>query len=147
VAPPSDGRSSDGIGSGDEPAGADDRRARGREAEDLAAAFLEERGCEVIARNHRIRHGEVDLVCREGDVLCFVEVRSRTSAAQGGPEETVGPSKARRVVAAATDWAMRNGGLERAVRFDVIAVTFGDGAPRVEHFPAAFDASGRPGVW
>jgi putative endonuclease len=129
------------------PSGADDRGARGREAEDLAAAYLAERGVEVIARNHRVRRGEVDLVCREGDVLCFVEVRSRTSAAQGGPEETVGPLKARRVVAAATDWAVRNGGLDRAIRFDVVAVTFGDGAPRLEHFRGAFDASGRPGLW
>jgi putative endonuclease len=129
------------------PAGADDRRARGREAEDLAAAFLAGRGYEVLARNHRIRRGEVDLVCREGDLLCFVEVRSRTSEAQGGPEETVGRIKARRVVAAATDWALRNGGLDRAIRFDVVAVTFGEGPPRLEHFRAAFDADGRPGVW
>jgi putative endonuclease len=127
--------------------GGGDRRARGREAEDLAAAFLRERGFEILDRNHAIRRGEVDLVCREGDVLCFVEVRSRTSEAQGGPEETVGTRKARRVVAAATDWAMRNGGLERAIRFDVVAVSFGDGTPRIEHFRAAFDADGRPGLW
>lgn len=123
------------------------RRARGREAEDLAAAYLAERGFEILDRNHAVRRGEVDLVCREGDVLCFVEVRSRTSEAQGGPEETVGRAKARRVVAAATDWALRNGGLERAIRFDVVAVTFGDPAPRIEHFRAAFDEDGRPGLW
>lgn len=124
-----------------------ERQARGREAEDLAAAFLARQGARVLARNHRGARGEVDLVCEDGEVLCFVEVRSRTSEAQGGPEETVGTAKARRVVAAATDWAVRNGGLDRAIRFDVVAVTFGDGAPRVEHFPAAFDAQGRPGVW
>jgi putative endonuclease len=124
-----------------------ERQARGREAEDLAAAFLVRQGARVLARNHRGARGEVDLVCQDGEVLCFVEVRSRTSEAQGGPEETVGTAKARRVVAAATDWAVRNGGLDRAIRFDVVAVTFGEGAPRVEHFPAAFDAQGRPGVW
>jgi putative endonuclease len=123
------------------------RRARGREAEDLAAAYLRERGLEILDRNHSIRRGEVDLVCREGDVLCFVEVRSRTSEAQGGPAETVGRTKARRVVAAATDWALRNGGLERAIRFDVVAVTFAEPAPRIEHFRAAFDADGAPGLW
>jgi putative endonuclease len=127
--------------------GVSDRRARGREAEDLAAAFLRERGFEILARNHAIRRGEVDLVCREGDVLCFVEVRSRTSAAQGGPEETVGRRKARRVVAAATDWALRNGGLDRAIRFDVVAVTFVEPGPRIEHFRAAFDSNGAPGLW
>jgi putative endonuclease len=125
-----------------------DRRARGREAEDLAAAFLEARGLEILARNHATRRGEVDLVAREGDVLCFVEVRSRTSEAQGGPEETVSATKARRVVAAATDWAERNGGLERDIRFDVVAVTLLEGAPaRLEHFRGAFDADGRPEPW
>lgn len=102
---------------------------------------------EILARNHSVRRGEVDLVCREGEVLCFVEVRSRSSDAQGGPEETVDRRKARRVVLAATDWALRNGGVEREIRFDVVAVTFGDGTPRVAHFPGAFDADGAPGVF
>lgn len=123
------------------------RRERGRAAEDLAAAWLERRGFEVLARNHATRRGEVDLVCREGDVLCFVEVRSRSSRAQGGPEETVGRRKALRVVAAATDWAARNGGLDRAIRFDVVAVTDGPGGPEIEHFRNAFDADGNPGLW
>ncbi|HET7826492.1 MAG TPA: YraN family protein [Anaeromyxobacter sp.] len=124
-----------------------DRRARGREAEDLAAAFLRDRGFEILDRNHAIPRGEVDLVCREGEVLCFVEVRSRGSEAQGGPEETVGRRKARRVVAAATDWALRHAAMEHTIRFDVVAVTFADGAPRIEHFRAAFDADGAPGPW
>jgi putative endonuclease len=89
----------------------------------------------------------VDLVCEGDGVLCFVEVRSRTGEAHGGPEETVDRRKARRVVIAAEDWAARNGGTERDIRFDVVAVTFGDGPPRVVHFPAAFDADGAPGVF
>jgi putative endonuclease len=127
--------------------GGEDRSARGREGERLAALFLQGEGFEILARNHRTARGEVDLVCREGEVLAFVEVRSRSTGAQGGPEETVGRRKARRVVAAATAWAVANGGLERAIRFDVVAVTFGDGAPRIELFRAAFDADGRPGHW
>jgi len=117
-------------------------RERGRQAEDLAAAFLERRGLEVLARNHATRRGEVDLVCRDGDVLCFVEVRSRATASGGTPEESVTRRKARRVVAAATDWALRHGGLDRAIRFDVVSVRMGPGEPRVEHFSAAFDADG-----
>ena len=128
--------------------GSMDRRARGREAEELAARFLEAHGLEILDRNHAVKQGEVDLVAREGEVLCFVEVRSRTSGAQGGPEETVGSSKARRVVAAATDWASRNGALDREIRFDVVAVTLLEGAkPHIEHFRGAFDADGQPGLW
>ena len=133
---------------GSPPGTGPDRRAAGQEAEDLAAAFLEARGLAILDRNHAVRQGEVDLVAREGEVLCFVEVRSRTSEAQGGPEETVTPAKARRVVAAATDWAARNGGLDRDIRFDVVAVTLLEGAPpRIEHFRGAFDADGQPGLW
>jgi putative endonuclease len=130
------------AGPGDDAA----RKARGREAERLAAEYLEDRGLRVVDRNHAIPRGEVDLVCEEGDgdVLCFVEVRSRSSEAQGGPEETVDRRKRRRVVAAAVDWAMRHDAAERTIRFDVVAVTFGDGAPRIEHFPAAFDADAEP---
>ena len=123
------------------------RRARGREAEDLAAAFLEGQGYRVLARNHRLRRGEVDLVCEQGAVVCFVEVRSRTGDAHGAPEETVDRRKARRVVLAAEDWAARNSVAGRDLRFDVVAVTFGEGAPRLAHFPAAFDAAGLPGIW
>lgn len=126
---------------------ADRRRARGREAEGLAAAFLEEQGYRVLDRNHALRQGEVDLVCARAQVLCFVEVRSRTGEAHGGPEETVDRRKARRVVLAATDWLERHGAGERDVRFDVVAVTFGVGAPRIVHFPAAFDADGNPSVF
>ncbi len=125
----------------------DERNRRGREAERLAAEHLEALGWEVVDRNHRTPRGEVDLVCREGRTVHFVEVRSRTGEAQGGPEEMVGLGKARRVVSAATDWALRNGGLEQPFRFDVVAVTFGAGEPRIVLFRDAFDADGRPGHW
>ncbi len=73
-----------------------------------------------------------------------MEVRSRTSAAQGSPLETVGIAKARRVVAAATDWARRNGALEQPLRFDVVGVLLDRHEPRFELVRGAFDASGRP---
>ena len=97
----------------------------------------------MLARNHATRRGEVDLVCRDGEVLCFVEVRSLRPGEVGAPEESVGPAKARRVVAAATDWAVRHGGLDREIRFDVVAVRTGPGEPRLELFQGAFDAHGR----
>ena len=119
------------------------RRDRGREAEALAERFLAGLGYRTLARNHATRRGEVDLICLDGGVICFVEVRSRASATHGSPLETVGTAKARRVVAAATDWAMRNGALERPLRFDVVGVLLDGEAPRFELVRGAFDASGR----
>jgi putative endonuclease len=119
-------------------------RSLGRAAEDLAAAWLERRGFRVLARNHATRRGEVDIVGMEGDTLCFVEVRSRSRTGLGTPAESVTRAKARRVVAAATDWAVRHGGLDRSIRFDVVAVETGGAEPRIRLIPGAFDAEGLP---
>ena len=115
-------------------------RDRGRAAEDLAAGWLEARGFEVLARNHAIRGGEVDLVCREGETICFVEVRSRASLAFGTPAESVDRAKARRVVLAAQDWAARHRALHRQLRFDVVSVDWASGGARLALFRGAFDA-------
>ncbi len=119
-------------------------RQLGRAAEARAEAWLVRQGFEVLARNHATRRGEVDLVCREGPVLCFVEVRSRSRRDFGTPAESVTRAKARRVIAAATDWALRHGGLDREMRFDVVAIFTGPGAGDPELIRGAFDGSGNP---
>ena len=128
------------------PARPSERRARGDAAEDRAAAFLEEHGFTVLERNYLTRRGEVDLVAEKGEVLAFVEVRSRSGAAFGSPAETVSLAKRRRVIAAATEWAARAGLIDsRAIRFDVISVIDrADDEPEIEWIPAAFDATGAP---
>ena len=126
------------------PARPGERRARGDAAEQRAAAFLEAEGYVVLDRNYQTRRGEIDLVVEKGDVLAFVEVRSGSGDAFGSPAETVSYRKRRRVIAAATDWALRAGLLdERAIRFDVIGVIDrGEGEMELEWIPAAFDATG-----
>jgi putative endonuclease len=119
-------------------------RARGQEAEALAESHLCGLGWRVLGRNHATRRGEVDLICQEGEVICFVEVRSRSGEAQGSPLETIGPAKARRVVAAATDWAWQHGKLDAALRFDVVGVVLGPDGPTFELVRGAFDAHGQP---
>jgi len=128
------------------PARPSERRGRGDEAEERAAAFLEAEGYTILDRNHHCRRGEVDLVAEKGEVLAFVEVRSGSGDAFASPAETVGYAKRRRVIAAAIDWATRAGLLEaRAIRFDVIAVVDrGEGEPELEWIPGAFDATGAP---
>ncbi len=60
----------------------DRRRAVGRRGEQLAAAYLRRRGCEVLARNVRTRHGEIDVIARDGRALVFVEVKTRMLGAR-----------------------------------------------------------------
>jgi putative endonuclease len=83
------------------------RLSLGRQGENLAAAYLEGLGCELIARNWRTRTGELDIVIRDGDWLVFVEVRTRRAAGGGAPpflgspEESVTPRKQMRLGATA----------------------------------------------
>ena len=121
-----------------------ERGARGQEAEAVAAAWLERQGYRVLARNHRTRRGEVDLVCVEGGALCFIEVRSRSRLDYGSPAASITVAKARRVLAAATDYAVSHGGLEQPMRFDVVGVDLSGGAPAFTLVRCAFDADGRP---
>lgn len=120
------------------PAARADARRRGREAEELAARFLAERGLAIVARNYRTRFGEVDLVAREGATLVFVEVRARSWAAFGGAAGSVDWRKQRRIVAAARHFLSRLR-TEPPCRFDVLALEAGGDSPR--WIRGAFDAS------
>jgi putative endonuclease len=120
------------------------KREVGGAAEAIAAAWLVEQGFRILDRNHATRRGEVDLICEEGETLCFTEVRSRTRLDYGSPASSVTRRKALRVVAAATDWVMRKRIRERAMRFDVVSVHLDPGGPKLELFRGAFDARGMP---
>lgn len=77
-------------------------RARGRAAEDLAVEHLVAHGYVLVARNVLLDPGELDLVARDGDTLCFVEVKARENALCGLAVEGIGPRQRRRIVRAAT---------------------------------------------
>lgn len=120
------------------------RRAGGMAAEELACRHLERVGFAVLERNFRSPGGEIDIVARRGELLVFVEVRSRETASFGSPEETVGRGKRLRVVSAARRYLSRTPPeLWREVRFDVIAVEGSGDAAVLRHYPGAFDAKGK----
>ncbi len=117
-----------------------DRRAYGNEAEGRAVELLERSGYTVVDRNFSCRWGEVDIVAEKGELLCFVEVRMRSSAAWGDPSLTVMGPKQRKVVKTALHYMLRLRLSGRMMRFDVISVV-GRGPDAVlEHIPDAFDA-------
>lgn len=74
---------------------------KGRLGEDLAALYLEERGCRVLQRNYRREGCEIDLVAMEEDTLVFAEVKARSSRAWGYGREAVDAAKQRRIIRAA----------------------------------------------
>jgi putative endonuclease len=117
-----------------------DRRAHGSRVEQAAADYLEREGLALLARNVTCRHGEIDLVMREGDTLVFVEVRYRRGESHGGALESVDPYKQARVVAAARWYlARQRDAVEPPCRFDVVAVS-GEPPYRMTWIADAFEA-------
>ncbi|SRR5271166_2099220 len=119
------------------------RRQRGCGAERLAAQYLETRGFKVLARNMRCKGGELDLVCRDGEVLVVVEVRQRGRSDFGGALASVTPRKQRRIIRA-TRFMLYTAPAWRSLRlrFDVIGVQGApDGAHQVVWVKDAFRAT------
>src|SRR3954452_12338029 len=103
----------------------DVRHTAGQQGEDLAAQHFERLGFEVLARNHRTRHGELDLVVYDGETLVFVEVKTRRATTRGGaPWDALHAGKQRKVRAMAASFLheVRDRPSARAMRFDAIGV-------------------------
>jgi putative endonuclease len=108
----------------------------GQIAEETAAHFLERRKLSVIARNHRCRGGEIDLVCRDGRTLVFVAVRSRKHGDFGGAAASITPAKQRRIALAARHYLATTGRHGLDCRFDCVLL---DGE-NIEWIKDAFSA-------
>jgi putative endonuclease len=112
----------------------------GRRGEDVAARYLRGIGYRIVGRREKILRGDIDIVALDDRTVVFVEVRSRSDTAHGHPAETVGFQKQRRITDLANAYIRRHRLQDCSVRIDVVAVTFGDGEPVVEHYQNAFDS-------
>jgi len=112
----------------------------GENGEDLACDELVRRGYAIVARRFRVRGGELDIVARDGPVLVFVEVKTRSGNRFGAAAEAVTGAKQRRLVRLAGEYLVRHRLSDCHCRFDVVSVTVGAGAPVVEIIRNAFDA-------
>jgi len=98
--------------------------ALGREAEELSAQHLIASGAEIVRRNYRRRHVELDIVALHRGVMLIVEVRFRSSDRHGDGAASVDRIKPRKITIAAQQLLQRNRDLARyPVRFDVIALS------------------------
>jgi putative endonuclease len=107
---------------GDEPKAKDGRRRLGQWGESVAAHHLEGDGYVIIARNWRCARGEIDLVAQAGQVLVFVEVKTRRGRALGTPEEGVTWSKRRKLLEVAQQYLFQHQLDDVDWRIDMIAV-------------------------
>ena len=115
------------------------RAELGKQGEKIAAEYLKRQGYTLIGANWRSTQGEFDLIARDGDVLVFVEVRTRRAGIEVA-FESINPRK-RRILERMAYLYLDETGLdsETAWRIDVIGVTITRGKPQVEHIQDAFD--------
>jgi putative endonuclease len=119
----------------------DPRRTLGQQGEQLALEHLERLGFRAVARNHRTRFGEIDLIVCDGQTIVFVEVKTRRAGGRD-PFESLGEAKRLQVRRMAVAWLAEERDRPRApeLRFDAVGVRI-DARGRLialEHLEAAF---------
>lgn len=122
-------------------------RRRGDLGEDAAMRYLEEKGFRVLDRNWRYRQWELDLVCRDGDTVVFVEVKTRKAGTMGTPADGLDRKKQARLVKAASQYLTRNDLWDEPCRFDLAGVVDTGRSMDVQHIENAFDLSGHQTGW
>lgn len=95
---------------------------RGQEGEQVAAAYLTARGFRILARNYRTRAGEIDIIAQTGQVIVFVEVKTRSSVDFGTPAAFVTYGKRQKLLKTALCYLHSRGADDSPARFDVVEV-------------------------
>ncbi len=113
-----------------------ENKQTGKLGEDLAADFLVKKGYEILDRNFTSGNVELDIICRHGGEIVFVEVKARFNAIIE-PEKAVGAAKQRNMALGAGAYLSRNK-IASNIRFDIIAINFYNGKVDIAHFEDAF---------
>ncbi len=106
----------------------------GKDGELKAAAYLQQKGWEILACNYRYKRGELDIIGLDGEVLVFVEVKYRKNNIFGFPEDFVNDHKIGMIRATAMSYIEKEN-WRKDIRFDIISIT---GQDEPEHFEDAF---------
>ena len=109
----------------------------GKQGEEIAVQYLIDKGYEILERNWRNRHKEIDIIAKDGDELVIVEVKTRQTDEYGNPDVAVTLQKQRLLISAANAYLFRNN-LDVETRFDIISIVFKEGKPVIEHIEDAF---------
>jgi len=115
------------------------RQRLGSWGEQLAEAYLVQRGFEPLYRNFRTRYGEIDLVMKDLDTIVFVEVKTRTNLDFGNPEESITAKKRKRMLLSAEACLQVHPEWGGYYRIDVLAVNGSpaDATPEIVWFENA----------
>jgi putative endonuclease len=110
----------------------------GVKGEQIAEAFLLNKGYSVLHKNWRSGHKEIDIIAYKDNILTIVEIKTRTNYNVSFPEESVTRRKQQHLKIAANDFLAANSDYKN-MRFDIISILMdGDEAKEIVHFEEAF---------
>lgn len=109
----------------------------GKKGEQLAVDFLMQHMYTIVERNYRFDKAEVDIIAKKEDILAIIEVKTRSTADFGNPQDFVKPKQIQRLVKAVDEYVSVND-LDVEVRFDVIAIVKEGKGYNIEHLKNAF---------
>jgi putative endonuclease len=109
----------------------------GDKGEKLAIDFLIKNDYKILEKNYRYLKAEVDIIAQKGGVLAVVEVKTRSSAYFGNPQDFITPKKII-LLLSASDYYVVQRDLDVEVRFDIIAIIHQKNEIKIEHLEDAF---------
>ena len=110
----------------------------GKEGEELAAKFLEQKGYRILETNWRFKNLEADIIAMQKNILVIVEVKTRKTNHFGEPEEFVDKKKQKNIIKAANAY-IESKEIENEVRFDIVSVLVkGEQQAVINHIEDAF---------
>jgi putative endonuclease len=110
----------------------------GRRSEALAEEYLKRKGFEILKRNYRYGHKEIDLIGKEENTVVFVEVKAGRSKKFGAPQQRVDLRKQKNLIEVAHDFIQKENITGCDFRFDVLAISYERGEEVVDHIKSAF---------
>ena len=95
----------------------------GQSGEETAVKILKKHGYKIIERNYRTRQGEIDIIAKDGEYTCFVEVKFRKNDDFGDPGDFIDERKRQKIIKTAQYYAVKKGIYDTPMRFDAVLIT------------------------
>ena len=110
----------------------------GQSGEETAVKILKKHGYKIIERNYRTRQGEIDIIAKDGEYTCFVEVKFRKNDDFGDPGDFIDERKQQKIIKTAQYYAVKNGIYDTPMRFDAVLINAGKKKSNAEVIKDAF---------
>ena len=109
----------------------------GKKGEQLAVDFLQQKGFTILERNYRFQKAEVDIIIQKENLICAVEVKTRSTPEFGNPQDFVKPKQIQQLVKA-MDFYITENDLDVELRFDIVAIIKNKLGTQIEHLEDSF---------